>query len=224
MEAALSVSTTSVNARWALVAIVLLLGACGARQVVVQGDFPRPVMEQLPLTLGVYYDEAFRQHEFFDEATNRTEATWLVKTGQAQVDMYDTLLPGMFIRIRHLDEPPGSTTAASGVDAILVPRVAELQYSIPMQTKIKVYEIWMRYAYQLYTPDGELIADWTMTSYGKTPTAFMQTDQAAVNLAAVVALRDAGANFATGFTRVPAVRDWLSERQQEALGLQEIQP
>jgi hypothetical protein len=53
-----------------------------------------------------------------------------------------------------------------------------------------------------------------MTSYGKTPTAFMQSDQAAVNLAAVVALRDAGANFATGFTRVPAVRDWLAEREQ----------
>jgi hypothetical protein len=224
MEAALSVSTTSANARTALLAVALLLSACGAKEVVVQGAFPRPVMEQLPLTLGVYYDEAFRQHEFFDEATGRNEATWIVKTGQAQVDMYNTLLPGMFVGIRHLDEPPGSAAAPTGVDAILVPRVAELQYSIPLQTKIKVYEIWMRYAYQLYTPDGELIADWTMTSYGKTPTAFMQTDQAAVNLAAVVALRDAGANFATGFTRVPAVRDWLSGRQQQGLGLQEIRP
>jgi hypothetical protein len=224
MEAVLSVSTTSASANTLLIALALLLGACGAREVVVQGAFPRPVMEQLPLTLGVYYDEAFRQHEFFDEAVNRTESTWIVKTGQAQVDMYDTLLPGMFTAVRHLESAPGSGTAESGVDAILVPRVAELQYAIPMQTKIKVYEIWMRYAYQLYTPNGDLIADWTMTSYGKTPTAFLQSDQAAVNLAAVVALRDAGANFATGFTRVPAVRDWLSERQQGAQRQEEIQP
>jgi hypothetical protein len=48
-----------------------------------------------------------------------------------------------------------------------------------------------------------------MTAYGKTPTAFLQSDEAAVNLAAVVALRDAGAHFATSFTRVPEVAAWM---------------
>jgi hypothetical protein len=33
-----------------------------------------------------------------------------------------------------------------------------------------------------------------------------------VNLAAVMALRDAGAHFATTFTKQPAVRAWLQER------------
>ena len=36
----------------------------------------------------------------------------------------------------------------------------------------------------------------------------MQTDESAVNIAAVVALRDAGANFATSFARVPDVITW----------------
>ena len=57
-----------------------------------------------------------------------------------------------------------------------------------------------------------LVWNWTMTSYGKTPTAFLRSDEAAVNLAAIVALRDAGANFATGFTRVPEVREWLERK------------
>jgi hypothetical protein len=48
-----------------------------------------------------------------------------------------------------------------------------------------------------------------MTAYGKTPTAFLQSDEAAVNLAAVVALRDAGAHFATSFSRVPEVAAWM---------------
>jgi hypothetical protein len=60
---------------------------------------------------------------------------------------------------------------------------------------VKVYEIWMRYGFELVTVSGEPIADWTMTAYGKTPTAFLRSDEAAVNLAGVVALRDAGAHF-----------------------------
>ena len=41
-----------------------------------------------------------------------------------------------------------------------------------------------------FNPD-ERLAAWPITAYGKTPTAFLQTDEEAVNLAAVVALRDA---------------------------------
>ena len=98
------------------------------------------------------------------------------------------------------------------VDAVLIPHVEELQYAIPAHTNIKVYEIWMRYRFELVTTGGQAIAEWTMTSYGKTPTAFLRSDKEAVNLAAVMALRDAGANFATSFTRVPDVQKWLQKR------------
>jgi hypothetical protein len=194
------------------VTLTLLLGAC-ANNVVVHGTFPTPVLEKLPYTLGVYYDPEFRNHEFYDKATVREETDWLVKTGEAQVQMYNTLLPGMFEKIVMLNDIPRrdrvEAVTEERVDAVLVPHVAELQYSIPNHTKINVFEIWMRYRYELYAPDGELLADWTMTSYGKTPTAFLQTAEAAVNLAAVVALRDAGANFALNFTRVPEVKLWM---------------
>ena len=50
-----------------------------------------------------------------------------------------------------------------------------------------------------------------MSSYGKTPTALLQTDQSAGSLAAVMARRDAGAHFATGFSRVPEVKVWLQQ-------------
>ena len=70
----------------------------------------------------------------------------------------------------------------------------------------------MRYRFELVTTSGKPIAEWSMASYGKTPTAFLQSDQEAVNLAAVMALRDAGANFATHFTRVPSLQAWLQEK------------
>ena len=260
----------------------ILLAACGANEVVVQGQFPAPLLEKVPVTLGVYYSEEFRGHEFFDQffdqAAARGESDWMVRTGDAQVRMYDALLGGMFERVVQLDELPwaepveaaaetvaettgeaaaetvaetageagAKTSTETGaqstqredepmpaeqprkgsarkipvilggvrsLDAILVPHVDELQYAIPLHTKINVFEVWMRYRYELYSPEGEILADWTMTCYGKTPTAFMQGAEAAVNLAAVVALRDAGANFAMSFARVAEVGQWLEQFQ-----------
>lgn len=199
-----------------LASALLLLGGC-ANKVVVEGNFPTPVLQKLPYTIGVYYTPEFRGHEFFDEASTREETDWLVSTGSAQVDMYNTLLPGMFKKVVLLNALPRrdrlEAVAEEQVDVVLVPHVAELQYSIPSHTKINVFEIWMRYRYELYASDGELLADWTMTSYGKTPTAFLRSPEAAVNLAAVVALRDAGANFAMNFTSVPEVKLWMESTQ-----------
>jgi hypothetical protein len=195
----------------------VLLAGCGANEVVVKGHFPQPVLEKLPITLGVYYDPEFREHEFFDEASGRGESDWVVRTGAAQTQMYDILLGSMFDRVVMLNELPRkdrvTVVEEAGVDAVLVPHVDELQYSIPRHTKINVFEIWIRYRYELYAPDGELLGEWTMTSYGKTPTAFLQTAEGAVNLAAVVALRDAGANFAMNFTSVPEVKQWMEARE-----------
>jgi hypothetical protein len=195
--------------------LTLLVSGCSLNEVVVEGEFPSPLLDKLPVTLGVYYKPEFREHEFYDEATSRGESDWVVKTGAAQVKMYNTLLEGMFERVVLLNELPRKARVAEvgkqAVDAILVPAVSELQYSIPTHTKINVFEIWMRYRYELYSASGEQLADWTMTAYGKTPTAFLRSAEAAVNLAAVVALRDAGANFAVNFDQVPEVKQWLED-------------
>ena len=197
---------------WLAATLLLgLLAGCGPAKVVVEGEFPPPTMTKLPLTLGVWYDQDFANHEFFDEAKSKTESSWLVTTGQAQVEMWDSMLNGMFAQIVPMIGKPGSEQMNPAVDAVLIPQVAELQYAIPAHTNVKVYEIWIRYRFQLVTTGGDPIAEWTMPAYGKTPTAFLQSDQEAVNLAAVMALRDAGANFANSFARVPAVQAWLQQ-------------
>jgi len=191
-----------------------VLCACGSQQVTVKGDFPTPLMDPMPLRIGIWYDEAFSTHEFFDDAAGRTEASWLVKTGEAQVQMWNTVLGSMFVELVPMRGKPGGSEMNEVVDAILVPHVDELQYAIPLHTNVKVYEIWLRYRFDLMLNNGDEIASWTMTSYGKTPTAFMRSDTDAVNLAAVMALRDAGANFITNFTRVPDVSNWLEQRSR----------
>jgi hypothetical protein len=189
---------------------VLFLSACGANEVIVEGEFPKPVMTPLPLTIGVWYPEEFRNHEFTDIAKTPQDSSWVVKTGDAQLAMWNVLLAGMFQNVVEMKAAPGTDSMNQAVNAVLIPEIDELQYAIPTQTHVKVYEIWMRYRFKLVDLDGELIAEWMMTAYGKTPTAFLRSDTAAVNMAAVMALRDAGANFVLSFSRTPELSEWFT--------------
>ena len=206
-----------------LLSCALLLAGCASKQVVVEGNFPKPLLDPMPITLGVIYPSAFAEHEVFDEAKGRADSDWLVKTGEAQIEFWDILLGGMFEEVVPIRDWATVQSRGAELDGVLIPTIADLQYTIPTHTNVKIYEIWMRYEFRLINassihqqedgaltfPPEERLAAWSITAYGKTPTAFLQTDEEAVNLAAVVALRDAGAHFVASFGRTPEVAAWL---------------
>jgi hypothetical protein len=207
--------------RLAALFILLFVVACTSREVVVEGAFPTPLIDPMPVSVGILFTQEFREHELIDDATGRGEVSWRVSTGSAQVDFWSTLFPAFFQNVVFINSYEDLETY--DVDAVLIPEVSEVQYAIPLYTSVKVYEIWMRYQLSLVEPEQimdtdnktinlenmQAFAEWPLTAYGKTPTAFMQSDVDAVNLAAVMALRDAGANFITSFARVPGVMDWI---------------
>ncbi len=201
--------TLAATTTW--LSILLLISACGTRQVLVQGQFPTPVMDRVPITLGVWYEDEFSNHVFFDETKSKSEADWIVETGPAQVAMWNTLLAGMFENLVHIQARPSADSQSPLVDAILIPHVEELQYTLPSQTNVNVYEIWLRYRFEVVSTRGEAIAELSMTAYGKTPTAFLKNSEKAINLAAIMALRDAGAHFALNFSHEPALQQWLHQ-------------
>lgn len=190
---------------------LLLLSACGANQVIVESQFPQPTLEPIPVTLGVYFSEEFKTHTFVDDPENDTERSWVVETGTAQVNLWQNILNAMFAKVVYLDQLPSTDAPASHVQAVLIPTISDLQYAIPAHTNTKVFELWLKYELALTNNTGQPIADWVMTAYGKTPDAFMQSNQDAVGAAAIVALRDAGANFAVNYPKVSAVNAWIED-------------
>ena len=94
-----------------------------------------------------------------------------------------------------------------------MPVIEEFQLGLPAKTKLKVYEIWVKYNMRLENANGDYIADWVMTAYGKSPTESFQTVDAGVQDAAVVALRDLAASFTLGFSDIPEVNEWLKEQE-----------
>ncbi len=189
---------------------VACLAACGATQVVVSPilEFPTPLVEPIPVHMGVYYPENFRNFVYDESKDVQGADDTSIDLGSAQVSLFERILPSVFTQVQVLERGEPASLRA-GLDAILVPRVADVEYSVPLTSKAKIYEVWIKYQFDLLAPDGSTIAIWTMPVYGKTPTAFLKSSKEAINLASLMALRDCGAAFVTGFSKVPEVAQWL---------------
>jgi len=188
--------------------LAFVLSGCATTTVQVEGAFPsEPLIEQLPLTIGVHFDEAFSNYQIDEPIPQRGD--WSITMGNAQVQMFRTVLPAMFERVVELEDP----SAAAEVDAVLRPRVDDMQFAIPFQTKSNFFEVWIRYQLTLTAPGSEqIIASWPLTAYGRTRDAFLEGAEAAIEQAAVMALRDAAAFLAIDFADTRELEPWLAEK------------
>jgi hypothetical protein len=186
---------------------VLYLTGCGVSNVVIEGSFPTPNINKLPLNVAVYFDPALTEFAYIEYSETGSEE-YNIASGQSHIELFSTVLPAMFDRVVVV----GSIEEAEAldVDAIFAPIIEEFQLALPAKTKLDVYEIWIKYNMRLMTADGDYIADWVLTSYGKTPSESLRSVEAAINAAAIVALRDLASSFSLSFSQVPEVKDWLN--------------
>ena len=192
--------------RTIFVGLITLLGGCGVNSVVVEGAYPTPNIRPFPLTLGVYFDDELKNYTYIEYSEEGKEE-YAVSTGQTHVDLFESVLPAMFEQVVVLDDLAAADSA--GVDAVFSPHIEEFQLALPQKTRLDAYEVWVKYNMTLLSPDGDAIADWIVTSYGKTPTESLLSAESGINDATVGALRDLASNFSLGFAAVPEVREWL---------------
>ena len=189
----------------ALLGALLLVG-CGVSTVTIEGSFPTPNISRLPLSVAVFYDQALRDFAYVEYSETGVEE-FNIQSGQSHIELFNSVLPAMFEGVVVIDSMEDAVTA--DVDAVFMPLIEEFQLALPAKTKLDVYEVWIKYNMRLATAEGDYIADWVLTSYGKTPTETFRSAEAAINDAAVVALRDLASSFSLSFSQVPEVRDWL---------------
>lgn len=199
------------RSRWWPMAVALALTSslygCAGATVTVPTTFPVPLVEKLPLRMGVHLTPELLDYTHHEELENLGE--WTIDLGDAQEPMFRNLLTGMFEDYALVADP---RSPDANVDAVLVPNIEEVQFSIPSQSRNTYYEVWIKYQFQLYSRDGTLLADFPMTAYGKAneKNYGMQADEPALQAAALAACRDAMAFFTTQFQAIPPVKDWLT--------------
>ncbi len=200
---------TGLNRSLLLLLLLFGLSNCGVSNVVIDGSFPTPNINKMPIAIAVYYDDALKDFAYLEYSETGQEE-FNIESGKSHVQLFNVVLPAMFDRVVFVDSMEEVPTL--GVDAVFAPAIEEFQLALPMKTKLDVFEVWIKYNMRLLTPTGDYIADWVLTSYGKTPTETFRSVEGAINDAAVVALRDLASSFALSFNQVPEVRDWLNNR------------
>ena len=182
------------------------LTACSSTvQVKVEQQFPNVVFEPRDFHAVLVFDQQFRS--FVAQPNENTT----IDIGSAQVDLLTKAFSGLFSRVDAV-----SSKAEVGPDAqlVIIPSVRDVQVSTPSENYLNVYEVWIKYNLDIETPDGVAVDSWFMPAYGKTPSSMMTSRNEAIEEAAIVALRDAGAKLLLDFFRIPSVYSWM-ERQQD---------
>ena len=188
--------------------IGLVLSLAGCQQTMslkVDSEIPSPVVSRMPVKMGVVYQDELRNYVYEEDSEDRPE--WRIDSGASHLSLFQQILTSMFDEVTEVT----TTNGATGVQAVLRPSVAEMQFALPAETKTDFYEAWVKYDMELYDQDGDNIANWSVTGYGKSSTEFMKSRDKGLNAAVNQALRDAGARFALGFTRVADVSAWLEQ-------------
>jgi hypothetical protein len=188
-----------------------VLGGCGQSITLqVDSEVPAALVQTLPLTVGVYYDEEFRNHRYTEDSIERPN--WVIDTGMSQVAMFDQVFISTFESVIPLEKPP-TADAPVEFDLVVVPKIVEIQFATPRETFFDSYEAWIRYDIDMRAADGRSIDHWEITAYGKAPKTRFGTRKDGLNDAIGLALRDAGAKLSTGMRDQSVIKRLLEVKR-----------
>ena len=175
-----------------------LLTGCTS-SVVVKPDIPNPLVQKLPLNASLVYTDSFRDYVYLENEKKRGSIK-SIDFAEAQIAMFEQVF-GSLTNLVDVDD--------AAKNLAIEPEILDFQYSSPSETKLKQYEIWIKYRLKLRDANDARIADWTIKGYGKTPTGLLTSASSAFNAATNVALRDVGAQLSIRFPRQRVVKTLL---------------
>ncbi len=194
--------------RWLVLAATCLSGC--ASEVIVESQFPSPLVERLPVSMGIMIPEELYNYIYTEDIPD--QSLWTIALGDANVAMLEPLLQRMFRETRMVDQLPVGTVG--DLDGVIRPTLEKFEFDVPVGQRDEFVEVWMQYQIAVYEPDGRTIVEWPVSGYGKAE--LMRNREDAVQRAAIVAMREVGATISTKFADQPQVKQWLEEKEHGA--------
>jgi hypothetical protein len=189
------------------VGAVCVAAGCSS-SVVVESTFPKPLIEPLPVRVGIVMGPELQNFVHAEDIPQ--QSTWTITLGDANIALLKPLFESMFVEARDISDIPTEQADLSTLDGVLRPTLEKFEFDVPVGERDQFVEVWMQYRLFLYETDGEIVAEWPVTGYGKAELSGRRED--AVNRAAIVAMREAGATISTQFAQQPQVSYWLEEK------------
>jgi hypothetical protein len=195
----------------ALVVLTSLLLTSCSTSVWVEADFPQPLVNRLPVRMGLILDDDLLDYVHYEELPR--QAAYTIQIGEANELMLVQLFQSMFTDIEQFNDFSLIQTNIAEIDGVLWPELERFEFDVPLGQRDEFVEVWIQYVIKLYETDGQLVTEWPVSGYGK---AEMVDREEALNRAIVVAMREVGATISTKFSDQPDLRNWLQGRKNAA--------
>jgi hypothetical protein len=189
-----------------------LVVACG-HTVEVHDPFPDPVIESLPLRVGVHYTTEFSDYAYTEK--EKGAGSWTLRLGGSSVRLFDKVFARLFAATTRVTEVKSDPPGSADLDAFIEPVVTNVEFSLPTQSHSNQYAVWVRYKLNVYDRDGQLLHEWPVAAYGQSEDRGLSGARS-MTRAVELALRDAEATIATQFAQEPKIRDALLRPKETA--------
>ena len=170
------------------------LAACGDVEVAAESAMPTPLVDPLPVTVGVHYSEDFSKYAHAEE---RWGVKWKAELGPYHVRMAERLFHAAFREVVVVDDLKALPASPPYV-AIIEPRIEQYSFITPKDTGANYYAVTIKYRLNVLAPSGETADSLTFTGYGSFKAGGMSTTEPMVS-ATKAAMRDAAAKFLVQF-------------------------
>lgn len=162
-------------------------------------DLPQSV-PQVQLTVGVYQSPEFRAYELATKS-------YRIPVGQASTSLFQELFPKTFKKVVWVESLPPISTGELQLSAVIEPQIDAFQlYTLVVGRSFKAWAE-IHYGFTVYSPDGAVLASWTVKGGGESTGGIGRT----VNYA----MQEAAWRFITSFNDVPEAKRWVQGLPQQ---------
>ncbi len=176
-----------------LLAATCCAGGCATKNVQIASEFPAPVVEPLPLKVGLYYNEDLLKYVHREQKPGG--ADWVIELGPGHEPLFDLLFRSLFRAVTRTGNPARPAGKSLAFDLIIEPTIQGYTLETPMESGIDFYQVSILYSLNFYSPKGELLTLWPVDAYGRSRSGWRVATQP-VSKATVLAMRDAAAQIA----------------------------
>jgi hypothetical protein len=215
--------------------IVALAAGCSTHVTLQNPTIPDPLIDQLPLAVAVRYPEEFEHYVHKEKVIGKDE--WTIDLGRSNSMLFTKLFGAMFTECTVIgpappepegdDEgfrPPACSFVPAGtdprdlpVDALIEPSIDAFEFSVPNQSQTDAFAVWIRYRLEIYDAQGNQIANWPLSAYGKALSSMLGGDEA-LRHAAVLAMRDAAALVILQMDKSTGISALAAQRRNRPTG------
>ncbi len=166
----------------------LISGCAGSNVKLHTATIPTPLIHQIPASVGLRMPENFYHFVHEEQVFGREE--WSIDLGGSNAALFTQLFGYMFQNVIVLND--SDDPKALAIDALIEPSIDAFEFSVPNQSKTDSFAVWIRYRIRVFDFDGNEVANWPVSAYGKSQTSSISGSQA-LQRAAILAMRDAAA-------------------------------